>query len=114
MKNILKLLLISWLALSGVMALADEDRVWVDVRSHAEYAENGIEGEINIPYDKIVEQIGKYVDDKDTEIHVYCRSGNRAGKAKKALEEAGYTNVVNAGGIEDVRPVRFDEELCCS
>lgn len=113
MKTLLKLIMISWLAVSSLSVLADE-RVWVDVRSEAEYAENGIEGEINIPHTDIVEQIGNHVDDKDTEIRLYCRSGNRAGKAKKALEAAGYTNVINDGGIEDVRPVRFDEALCCS
>jgi phage shock protein E len=34
---------------------------------------------------------------------VYCRSGRRSGIAQSALEEAGYTNVVNVGGLEDAR-----------
>jgi phage shock protein E len=44
--------------------------------------------------------------DKTTEIHLYCRSGGRAGRAMNALEDAGYTNVSNAGGIEDAREAR--------
>ncbi len=39
--------------------------------------------------------------DKDAEIYVYCRSGRRSGIAKAALDEAGFTRVVNAGGLED-------------
>ena len=31
----------------------------------------------------------------------YCRSGNRSGKAAVTLEKIGFTNVVNAGGIDE-------------
>ena len=36
---------------------------------------------------------------KDEEIFLYCRSGNRSGKATKTLLEAGYVNAKNAGSI---------------
>lgn len=39
--------------------------------------------------------------DKGTPIIVYCASGKRAQKAKNILEEEGYTQVLNAGGMED-------------
>ncbi len=35
---------------------------------------------------------------KESEILVYCRSGNRSEIAKSILEENGYTNVTNIGG----------------
>ena len=35
---------------------------------------------------------------KDKPVVVYCKSGGRAGKAKQALEAAGFTRVVNGGG----------------
>lgn len=95
------------LLLSTIAALADQ-AVWIDVRTAEEYAEHHIDGEINIPHQQIAEQIGQHVTDKNAEIRLYCRSGKRAGIAKKALEEAGYTHVINAGGIGDVEPVRFD------
>ena len=38
---------------------------------------------------------------KNEEIYLYCRSGNRSGKATKILLDAGYTNVINAGSIEE-------------
>ena len=40
---------------------------------------------------------------KDTPIMVYCRSGNRSGQAKQALEAIGYKNVTNAGGYDALR-----------
>ena len=38
---------------------------------------------------------------KDQPIYLYCRSGNRSGKATKILEDAGYINVINAGSIQE-------------
>jgi phage shock protein E len=38
---------------------------------------------------------------KDEKIYLYCRSGNRSGKATKILEDAGYINVINAGSIQE-------------
>lgn len=37
---------------------------------------------------------------KDSDIHVYCRSGGRAGRAKELLLKLGFENVVNDGGFE--------------
>ena len=36
---------------------------------------------------------------KDKKIYLYCRSGNRSGKATKILNEAGYSQAINAGSI---------------
>ena len=38
---------------------------------------------------------------KDLAIYLYCRTGHRAGIAKTILEQNGYTNVVNLGGLSD-------------
>lgn len=39
------------------------------------------------------------IDDLDTVILVYCRSGNRSKTASQALADLGYTNVYEFGGI---------------
>lgn len=39
--------------------------------------------------------------EKDERLFVYCASGRRAGIAVKILQEAGYTDVVNIGGLAD-------------
>lgn len=44
---------------------------------------------------------------KSAPIAVYCRAGGRAGRAMKALQEAGYTNVENLGGVDTY----YDEKL---
>jgi len=81
----------------------DRSEVWIDVRSPEEHRLTHIGGHENIPHSDITEYITDLVPGKDTPVYLYCRSGNRAGKAKTALEEMGYTNVFNAGGIDDVR-----------
>ena len=77
--------------------------MWIDVRSAEEYSTGHVEGAPNIPHDVIGEKIASVQPDKDAEIHVYCRSGRRAGIAKETLEGMGYTNVTNAGGYDDVK-----------
>ena len=36
---------------------------------------------------------------KDAVVYVYCRSGGRAAQAKTILEQRGYANVTNLGGL---------------
>lgn len=101
--------LIILLLTTGLSALAYADTVWIDVRSVLENKMDSIEGDINIPHENILQEVTKLYPDKETDIHVYCRSGGRAGKALTALEAAGYTHVKNAGSIEDARKERHLE-----
>ncbi|NNL04964.1 MAG: rhodanese-like domain-containing protein [Xanthomonadales bacterium] len=82
---------------------ATADIHWVDVRTAQEYAAGHVEGAVNIPYTEIVERVGEVTDDKDATLYLYCRSGRRSGIATEALEAAGFSQVVNAGGLEDAR-----------
>ena len=41
------------------------------------------------------------VKDKDATVYLYCRSGNRSGKALKIMQKLGYTNAANVGGINE-------------
>ena len=84
----------------------DDVTVWIDVRSPAEHRDDSIEGDPLIVHSEILGEVTVLYPDKDTEIKLYCRSGRRAEQAKIALEQAGYTNVSNAGGIEDARKLR--------
>jgi len=91
-------------------SVAAAEAVWIDVRSAIEHRLDNIEGDIRITHTEILEEVSKLYSDKETEIHLYCRSGVRAGKAMSELIEAGYTNVHNAGGIDDARKVRSMDE----
>ena len=77
------------------------DPLWIDVRSASEYSEGHVEQAVNIPHDEIADGIATLSTDKDATIYVYCRSGRRSGLAKETLENMGYTQVTNLGGLED-------------
>lgn len=85
--------------------------IWLDVRSWAEYQLDHIEGDRRIPHTEIVDQVVELFPDKSTPIRLYCASGGRAGNAAQSLRAAGYTDIQNAGGIDQVRNVRFSESV---
>ena len=76
--------------------------VWIDVRSAEEFNTGHLQGAANIPHDKIIEGVKAIGSDKDAPINLYCRSGRRAEAALTELKNAGYTNVTNHGGYEDL------------
>ena len=76
--------------------------VWIDVRSAEEFNTGHLQGAVNIPHDKIIEGVKAIGSDKDAPINLYCRSGRRAEAALTELKNAGYTNVTNHGGYEDL------------
>jgi len=71
----------------------------IDVRTEAEWDTGHLEGAIHIEWQDILELSSDIP--KDEEIYLYCRSGNRSGKAKKILLDAGYINAKNAGSISE-------------
>ena len=71
----------------------------IDVRTMDEWNSGHLESAINIEWQNIT-SIQSNIP-KNEEIYLYCRSGNRSGKATKILLDAGYTNVINAGSIEE-------------
>jgi rhodanese-related sulfurtransferase len=75
------------------LELIDEnpDLVIVDVRTVAEFDDGHIDEAINIPVDEIVDRLDEL--DKDDELLVYCRTGNRSGRAVGILKDAGYTRI---------------------
>ena len=75
--------------------------ILIDVRTDAEWNDGYIETAIHIPLDKILQKIEFATESKDQAIYLYCRSGNRSGKATKILIDAGYINAINAGSIQE-------------
>ena len=69
----------------------------IDVRTPVELSEGHLQSSDNIEWQNIL-SITESVP-KNEKIYLYCRSGNRSGKATKLLIDAGYTNVTNAGSI---------------
>ena len=79
-----------------------QEVVLLDVREQNEYDSGHIPGAVLLPVGTITEDTAAAViDDLDTTVLVYCRSGNRSKTASQALADLGYTNVYEFGGIND-------------
>jgi len=79
----------------------------VDVRTEEEYAEGHVPSASNIPVDVVADHLADFEKlvggDKSKPLVVYCESGSRSRKAKSILDAAGFTNVVNGGGLDDLQ-----------
>ena len=79
----------------------DDNAVVLDVRTDAEVAEGIIPNAIHIDIytgQDFIDAIEEL--DKSKNYYVYCRSGNRSGKACQVMEELGFANAYNLeGGI---------------
>ena len=91
---------IFFVVLISQFIFADEPVV-IDVRSLEEVKTGVIQDAIHIEWTQIDEEINNIDITKDQPIYLYCRSGNRSGKAAVMLEKIGFTNVINAGGIDE-------------
>lgn len=71
----------------------------LDVREQSEYAAGHIPDAVLLPLAQIEQNAASLLADKDAEILLYCRSGNRSRQAALRLIDMGYTNVHDFGGI---------------
>ena len=79
-----------------------QEAVILDVREQHEYDSGHIPGAVLLPVGTITEDTAAAViDNLDTVVLVYCRSGNRSKTASQALVDLGYTKVYEFGGIND-------------
>jgi len=79
-----------------------QEVVILDVREQHEYDSGHIPGAVLLPVGTITEDTAAAViDELDTVVLVYCRSGNRSKTASQVLADLGYTNIYEFGGIND-------------
>jgi len=77
-----------------------QDVIILDVREQDEFDAGHISGTVLLPVGTISEDsAAAVIPEPDSVVLVYCRSGNRSKKASAALEELGYTNIYEFGGI---------------
>jgi rhodanese-related sulfurtransferase len=74
----------------------------IDVRSPAEYDEAHIVGAVNIDVNgaDFADQIAEL--DPEASYLVYCRTGNRSAQAASQMEDAGFADIADAGGLADL------------
>lgn len=76
---------------------AGSDHILIDVRTPEEFASGHIPGSVNIPVDSLGQRLSEVPQDKP--VVLYCRSGNRSGQAAQILDQAGYSQIYDLGGI---------------
>jgi rhodanese-related sulfurtransferase len=80
-------------------AINKSDKVIIiDVRTPDEYKEGHLKNAINVDYYNNQFSVIMSTYPKDANIYLYCRSGNRSGKAASILKDLGYTNVFDMAG----------------
>ena len=72
-------------------------KLLLDVRTEEEYEQECVANSLNIPHNELKDRLDEL--DKEKEIFVYCRSGQRAMFAARVLTSLGY-NAKNIGNLE--------------
>lgn len=88
-------------ATEAVAAIEDGATV-IDVRTPEEFDSGRLEGARNIDvsaedFESRIEEL-----DRSASYVVYCRTGSRAAAAVRTMLDAGFEDVVNGGGYEDL------------
>jgi len=77
---------------------ATNEPLIVDVRTKGEFVSGAYPGAINIDLDQLAAK-AKELGDKSRDITLYCASGARSAYGVRVLQQLGFTNVKNGGGL---------------
>ena len=78
----------------------NSEAIVLDVRTQEEFDQSHIPGAVCLPNEFIAADM-PFPFGKDTELLLYCRSGNRSAEAAKKLRDLGFSNVFDFGGMQD-------------
>lgn len=73
----------------------------LDVRTPDEFQDGAYPGAVNVPVNTLIQRLGD-LGAKNKPVVVYCASGGRSAVAANILKSNGWTDVVNAGGLDDM------------
>jgi phage shock protein E len=73
----------------------------VDVRTPDEFADGAYPGAKNIPLAVLQARMNE-LEPKEKPLVLYCASGARSAQAARILKQAGFSDVINAGGLDDM------------
>lgn len=85
--------------------------VVIDVRSKAEHSDASLEitdRNIDIMKGDFEKKIEKL--DRNKTYYLYCRSGNRSGKALRIMKSKGFEDVFNIGGLQELLHSGFNKK----
>lgn len=82
------------------MLMSDPSITLIDVREEPEYITGHAMDALLLPVDEITEETAEdLIPDKQSPVMVYCRTGRRSARAAVLLEELGYTQIYDMGGL---------------
>ncbi|MEX0722254.1 MAG: rhodanese-like domain-containing protein [Gracilimonas sp.] len=89
----------------------ETEGVIIDVRTKGEYEEGHL-AETDHLYDLTNGDFQAQLHnlDKEETYYLYCRTGNRSGQAARIMKNAGFENVYNVGGFDDLANAGFETE----
>mgnify|MGYP001574911242 CR=1 FL=1 len=80
------------------------NRLFVDVREPHEFANDHVDGAINLPVSQVLSGAEVLLDvPRDTELVLYCISGSRSNSLTFYMKQLGFTNIVNGINKEQVK-----------
>jgi phage shock protein E len=82
--------------------LLDQQTTIIDVRNDWEYDSGHVDGALNIAVHDLPGRLDELRNMKGP-IVVYCQSGGRSGMAQQFLQQNGFNDVHNGGGIGQMR-----------
>lgn len=88
---------------AALAALQRPGSILIDVRTAKEHADGALPGSTRIEPQNLAERIADVAPDKHAPVIVYCRTGRRSSAAQDLLQQLGYSQVINAGGYEDLK-----------
>lgn len=77
----------------------DTPPVFLDVRSLGEFQNGHLEGALHLPLDQLQHGIGRLVPDRGQPLVLYCASGARSAFGCSLLQQLGYQQARNGGGL---------------
>lgn len=83
--------------------IAEQPGTVIDVRTQEEYDEGHLaetDHHLNLLNGDFEAELSSL--DKNETYYLYCRTGNRSGKAAKLMVNNGFENVYNIGGFQDL------------
>jgi phage shock protein E len=80
----------------------------IDVRSQGEFQGGHLPDAVNVPLDRLRDDISRHAPDKDQALLLHCLSGTRSGIGKSTLQKLGYRHVFNLGSYGRARQILGD------
>lgn len=77
----------------------------IDVREEQEFKQDHIPGAINVPLNRLRDEISRHAAGQEKTILLHCLSGTRSGIGKVMLRKMGYPNSFNLGSLGRARKI---------